>query len=147
MGRRDGTSLIRKSPRVGAIVAMEFLLVFPLMLAIVFGTVEYGLLLAAEARLFSASREGARVAAAGGNIDDVRAAAKTALLKNEQMIVDIQAILYTDPPTNSLPVLPGGQVAVQVSAPACALVPDYLRFIGVSIAHRCIIGQTVMRKE
>jgi len=44
---------------------MELLLVLPLMMAIFFGTVEYGLLLAAEARLYNASREGARVAAAG----------------------------------------------------------------------------------
>jgi len=127
-------------------MAMEFLLVFPLMLAIFFGTVEYGLLLAAEARLFNASREGARVAAAGGNIEDVRAAARTALLTGEQSRVDIQAVL-TDPPSSSNPVLPGGQVAVIVCAPARALVPDFLRFIGMSLANRCLVGQTVMRKE
>ena len=132
--------------RYGGILAMELLLIFPLMMAIFLGTVEYGLLLAAEARLYNASREGARVAAAGGNLDDVKAAVKTALLLGEQNLVDIQAIL-TDPPNSSQPVLPGGQVVVFVSAPAKTLVPDYLRFIGMSIAHRCLIGQTVMRKE
>ena len=86
------------------------------------------------------------MAAAGGNLDDVKAAVKTALLLGEQNLVDIQAIL-TDPPNSSQPVLPGGQVVVFVSAPAKTLVPDYLRFIGVSIAQRCLIGQTVMRKE
>ena len=134
------------SCRAGAIMALEFLFLFPLMLAIFFGTVEYALLLAAEARLYNASREGARVAAAGGNLDDVKAAAKTQLLLTEQTIVQIDAFI-TDPPASSNPVLPGGQVAVMVSAPAGMLVPDYLRFIGISICNKCLIGQTVMRKE
>jgi hypothetical protein len=129
---------------------MELLLVLPIMMAIFFGTVEYGLLLAAEARLYNASREGARVAAAGGNIDDVRVAARTALLAGEATRVDIQAVL-TDPPVTPgrppTPKPPGSLVAVMVSAPARALVPDYLRFIGISIGHRCLVGQTVMRKE
>jgi len=133
--------------RIGAIVAMELLLVFPLMMAIFFGTVEYGLWLAAEARLFNASREGARVAAAGGNLDDVKAAVKASLLMGEQNLVEIQAVL-TDPPNSTQPVAPGSPVAVMVSAsPKSVGVPDYLRFIGVSIANRCLIGQTVMRKE
>lgn len=133
--------------RKGAIVAMELLLVLPLMMAIFFGTVEFGLLMAAEARLYNASREGARVAAAGGNLQEVQTAAKNALLPTEAPYVTIDAVLYSDPPTNSLPVLPGGTVAVMASAPARALVPDFLRFIGVSIAHRCLSAQTVMRKE
>ena len=53
-----------KSKRAGAILALELLFVFPIMMAIFFGTVEFGLLLAAEARLMNASREGTRVAAA-----------------------------------------------------------------------------------
>jgi len=86
------------------------------------------------------------VAAAGGNLDDVKAAVKASLLIGEQNLVDIQAVL-TDPPNSAQPVPPGSPVAVMVSAPARALVPDYLRFIGISIANRCLIGQTVMRKE
>jgi hypothetical protein len=127
-------------------MAMELLLILPLMMAIFFGTVEYGLLLAAEARLVNASREGARVAAAGGNLDDVKAAVKATLLKGEQNLVDIQALL-TDPPNSTQPVPPGGRVAVMVNASAKTLVPDFLRFIGFSIANRCLSGQTVMRKE
>lgn len=134
----------RAGRRQGAIMALELLLVLPLVLAIFFGTVEYGLLLAAEARLINASREGARVAAAGGDSNDVEAAVKAALLADEADLVDIQALL-TD--VNDDPLLPGDQVAVMVSAPATTLVPDLLRFIGISICNRCLIGQTVMRKE
>ena len=65
MGNRKATTRRASAPRQGAIMAMELLLILPLMMAIFFGTVEYGLLLAAEARLVNASREGARVAAAG----------------------------------------------------------------------------------
>lgn len=133
----------KERARAGAIVAMELLLIFPLMMAIFFGTIEYGLLLAAESRLLNASYQGARVAAAGGNREDVVNAAQTALLAGEVDVVDIQVVL-TD---GSTPVLPGGQVAVLASAPAGDLVPDYLRFIGISIAQRCLMGQTVMRKE
>lgn len=146
MRKRPAEFRSKQALRVGAIAAMELLLVFPLMMAIFFGTVEYGLLLAAEARLYNASREGARVAAAGGNLDDVKAAAKMALLLGEQSNVDIQAIL-TDPPASSTPVLPGGQVSCRVCVSAGTVVPDYLRFIGLSIANRCLVGQTVMRKE
>jgi hypothetical protein len=71
---------------------------------------------------------------------------KASLLKGEQNVVEIQAIL-TDPPNSSQPVNSGSPVAVMVSASAKSLVPDFLRFIGVSIANRCLIGQTVMRKE
>jgi len=134
----------RSGLRNGAIMAMELLLILPLMMAIFFGTVEYGLLLAAEARLFNASREGARVAAAGGDFDDVEAVVKAALLAREAELVDIQALLTDD---NDDPLKPGDQVAVMVSAPATTLVPDFLRFIGISISNRCLIGQTVMRKE
>jgi len=134
----------RTGVRKGAIMAMELLLILPLMMAIFFGTVEYGLLLAAEARLFNASREGARVAAAGGDSDDVEAAVKAALIAREAELVDIQSLLTDD---NDDPLKPGDQVAVMVSAPATTLVPDFLRFIGISISNRCLIGQTVMRKE
>lgn len=137
-------SRARNRVRTGAIMAMELLLILPLMMAIFFGTVEYGLLLAAEARLFNASREGARVAAAGGDSDDVEAVVKAALLAREAELVDIQSILTDD---NDDPLKPGDQVAVMVSAPATTLVPDFLRFIGISISNRCLIGQTVMRKE
>ena len=151
MGNRKASA--RRAPRprhgntrYGGIMAMELLLIFPLIMAIFFGTVEYGLLLAAEARLFNASREGARVAAAGGNLDDVKAAVKATLLKGEQNLVDIQAVL-TDPPNSTQPVPPGSPVVVKVMASAKTLVPDFLRFIGFSIANRCLSGQTVMRKE
>ncbi len=52
--RASRTSGRRGTHRAGAIVAMELLLVLPVMMAIFFGTVEYGLLLAAEARLYNA---------------------------------------------------------------------------------------------
>jgi Flp pilus assembly protein TadG len=147
MGMPTARARRKNANRPGAILAMELLLVLPLMMAIFFGTVEYGMLLAAEARLSNASREGARVAAAGGNLDDVKAAVKASLLMGEQNLVEIQAVL-TDPPSSTQPVSPGSPVTVNVSAPAKSVgVPDYLRFVGFSIANRCLIGQTVMRKE
>src|SRR5258707_15893083 len=115
MGIRTATIRRASASRQGAIMAMELLLIFPLMMAIFFGTAEYGLLLAAEARLFNSSREGARVAAAGGNLDDVKAAVKGALLKGEQNLVDIQAVL-THPRNSTQPVPTESPESVQVSA-------------------------------
>lgn len=130
--------------RAGAIHALELLFVFPILMAIFFGTVEYGLYLAAQARLSNAAREGARAAAAGGDINDVALAVKAALPAHERECVWIQAILKSDAVT---PLLPGDPVTVNVSTPAMNLVPDYLRFIGVSIYGHCLMGQTTMRKE
>jgi hypothetical protein len=125
-------------------VAVELLLVFPLLLAVLLGTVEFSLWLAGRQQVALASREGARAAATGGTANDVQAAVRLALgdarYQQAQVVADL-----TDPA--GVPVAPGEPVAVLVRLPAAAVVPDLLVVVGVSIRDQSLISQTVMRKE
>jgi Flp pilus assembly protein TadG len=138
--------MTRRCCRRGALNSVELLLVLPVMLAIVLGVVEYSLLLAAEARYASASREGARVAAVGGSESEIETAVKDALLNTEASLVTITSDIYSDSMTKT-PKVTGETVTVTVTVDACAVVPDFLRIIGISICGYTIGGQTKMRKE
>jgi Flp pilus assembly protein TadG len=120
------------------------LLVLPLLLAVLLGTVEFSLWLAAQQQVTLASREGARVAATGGSADDVGAAVHLVLGDARFQQANVQSVL-TD--TSGNPVLPGAPVSVQVQLPVPAVVPDLLIFIGLSIRDQFLVSQTVMRKE
>ncbi len=143
--RRNSRGL-QMSPRVGAINSAEILFILPFVLAILFGIVQYSLWLAAQARYAAASREGARVAAVGGTPAEIETAVKNNLLAGEATVVEIQYDIYSDI-TLMTPKTTGDYVAVRVTVAACKVVPDLLRFIGYSVCHECIMGQTVLRKE
>jgi hypothetical protein len=125
-------------------VAMELLLVLPLLLAVLLGTVELSLWLAAQQQVSLASREGARVAATGGTRADVNQAIRLALGDARFQRAQVTTWL-TD--SNSQPLPSGEPVSVLVALPASAVVPDLLVFIGLSIRNQKLISQTVMRKE
>jgi Flp pilus assembly protein TadG len=61
-----------RGPESGA-SAVEFALVLPLLLLIVFGTVEFGLAYNRQQAFHAAAREGARLVAVGYALDEVRA--------------------------------------------------------------------------
>lgn len=126
------------------LVAVELLFVLPLLLAVLLGTVEFSLWLTAQQQVNLASREGARVAATGGNRDDVDAVVRVALGPGRFDRATITATLTDE---DGDPVLPGRPVAVVVQLPAAAVVPDLLAFVGLSIRNQILVGQTVMRKE
>jgi Flp pilus assembly protein TadG len=123
---------------------IELLLVFPLLLALLLCTVELAVWLGAQQQVTLAAREGARVAATGGTPADVNAAVQLALGNTRYQQANVQAAL-TD--ANGNPVVSGAPVAVTVSLPATAVVPDLLIFIGISIRNESLVSQTVMRKE
>lgn len=60
-------------------VAIEFALVFPLLLLLIFGSFELGLATQDRALAANAAREGARAASLGGNDSDVDAAVRSVL--------------------------------------------------------------------
>jgi Flp pilus assembly protein TadG len=120
------------------------LLVLPLLLVVLLGTVEFALWLAGQQQTTLASREGARVAATGGSADDVNAAVGLVLGPAR-----LQQATVTSTLTNSSgnPAQPGDPVSVQVQLPATAVAPDLLIFVGLSIGDKFLVSQTVMRKE
>ena len=63
----------------GVIHALELLFLFPIILALILGMVEFSLLLSVDQQLAVASREGARVAAQGGSASEVETAARLVL--------------------------------------------------------------------
>ena len=59
-------------------VAVEFALVFPLLILVLFGVIEYGAIYNAQLVITGAAREGAREMAVTGNAGSARTAALTA---------------------------------------------------------------------
>lgn len=131
-------------PRRRASMSIELLLVFPLLLAVLLGTVQFSLWMSAQQRVALASREATRVAATGGTRDEVAASVRLTLGDTRFQLAEIQANL-TD--SNGDPIASGEPVSVLVSLPAGAVVPDLLRIIGFSIRNEFLVSQTVMRKE
>lgn len=61
------------------VAAIEFALVFPVLIALIFGSIEFGLVIQERTVVANAAREGARAASLGGTEADVDAAALRAL--------------------------------------------------------------------
>jgi hypothetical protein len=126
------------------VVAIEALLVLPVLGLIVLGMVELGLLMGLQEQLQAACREGGRVAALGGSEQDVAAAVERHLGGGELSQAQIETVLRYQ---NGKPVASGDPVEVWVSIPATAVVPDLLWFVGFSLEKQTLVARTVMRKE
>jgi Flp pilus assembly protein TadG len=59
--------------------AVEFALVVPALILLIFGSIEFGLAVQARTMVGNAAREGVRVASLGGSVADVQASALNAL--------------------------------------------------------------------
>lgn len=126
--------------RLGAIHAVELLLIFPIVLGLVFGMIEYSMILSIDQQLAVASREGARVASQGGTASEVETATR--------LILGAGNIGKNSVVTSSLTDVCGDPVAVQVAvADAASVVPNLLRFVGFNIKDQPLIGSSVMRRE
>lgn len=75
--RRSGASGRARGER-GA-VAVEFALIVPMLLLLVFGIIEFGFMLNRDTIIGNASRDGARVASLNGTYDDIETAIKSEL--------------------------------------------------------------------
>lgn len=125
-------------------VTLETILLLPVFLVVLFGTVEFGLVLIAKQQLLTASREGARVGALGGSETEVRAAVARVLGSGNLAGADVQARLTDD---SGVPLASGEPVEVSVDLPADAATPDLLRLIGYSLDGQHVVARTSMRKE
>ena len=135
----------KRSPaRAGFLNTVEFMLFVPLLMFILVAIVQFSQLLAADARLSGASREGARVAASGGNGTQISNAVYALLLPAERSLATIQTNAV-DADGNPVGLAPGVDVVVAVSIMTNKIVAHPLALVMAS--NQELVGQTVMRKE
>jgi hypothetical protein len=138
----------RRGDRRRGSLTMEMTLLFPVAMLFFLGMIEFSLLLHARQQLLAASREGARVAALGGSIEEIRSSVRGYLGSGRLGDADIQVTtMLGDPVQDTREIGSGEPVQVWVSIPAGYVVPDLLRFVGYSIRNEELIARTVMRKE
>src|SRR5436305_6480467 len=90
-------------------VAVELLLVFPILLSLLLAMVQFSMLLAARQQLAGASREAARVAAQGGDRTAVQLAASLYLGQGNLSTAQVHAVLTE---ADGVPLPSGAPVAV-----------------------------------
>jgi hypothetical protein len=153
------------------VVVIELLLVAPLLLIILLGTIEFALLLVARAQLVSACREGARVAShGGGDRDELQAEvretvqralghgslghhAKVAITWHKEDLKSAQAEDHKQDhqpehkQEHKHPRFGRDRVEVVVQVPAARVVPNFLAWAGFSIAARELSSRMVMNLE
>lgn len=125
--------------RLGAVLSMELILVLPIVLTVILGLVEFGLIMQARGSVVEATRIAGRVAAQS-NSDPavVEQAARQALGNTMGHVanVDVQLGEY-----------PGDRVAVGVAVPMRAATPDFLFWIGLSHRGKSLTAVSEFVKE
>lgn len=142
------TRLGRITPHRRGYLTLELLFVFPLLIMLLAGMIQLSMTLHARQQLVAACREGARVAALGGDATDVERAVHRSL--GDGRLGESSVLLTTEedqPLASARQVPPGEPVAVWVRLPTARAVPDLLRFIGYSIRDDEIVARTIMRRE
>jgi Flp pilus assembly protein TadG len=134
----------RNHRRRAGTVAVELLIVLPLLLSLLLGMVEFSMFLAARQQVTTASREGARVAALGGTTAEVQLAVAQFLGAGNLGNANAQVQFIAQA---GLSAASGDAVQVIVSLPVTQAVPDLLAFAGISLQNQNIVASTVMRKE
>jgi Flp pilus assembly protein TadG len=120
------------------------LVLLPVFITLLLAVVQISLMLAVSHQLAAASREGARVAAQGGDEQEIDDAVRRSLGNGRLSQATIDKVLTDD---KGRPLHSGEPVVVMVSIPAADAVPDLLRFIGWTLDDETFRGRTIMRKE
>lgn len=129
-------------------LTMELLLVFPIVVALLLGMVEFSMILLSRQQLLAASREGARVAALGGDRQEVRNAVRRYLGTGRLAATEVKLTNAAGEPIASGQAVPTGEaVEVWLKLPTNHAVPDLLKFVGFSIKKDELVARTVMRRE
>ena len=131
---------LRHRRRLGAVLSMELILVLPIALALIFASIEVGMIWAAGQRVNEAAAAGCRTASFRGcDASAIRRSVESRLARKPMIDacqIDVQ------PATPDKP-----EVCVTVSVPMRSAAPDLLSFIGFSLGDRKLVSQTIMRKE
>ncbi|MCE9607111.1 MAG: pilus assembly protein [Planctomycetia bacterium] len=140
MKRRKIPLCSRQRRRLGAVLSMELIFVLPILLALIFASVEFGM-------LWSSGRRVEEAAAAGCRTASFRGADDSAIRRSIERTLDRTALVksYAVNVRRDLP--NANEVCVTVSVPMKAAAPDMLGIIGFALGSRTIVAQSVMRKE
>ncbi len=133
----------RPPSRCGQVIA-ELVIVFPILLALLLGTILFSLLLTERQQVLFASREGARVAARGGSDAEVEDTVRTALGGADSSLGSLAEVTITPIPADTPNTRPGVKVCVEV--PANATVPNLLPFI-FNVDGHSLVACTTMNME
>ncbi|MCS6850439.1 MAG: pilus assembly protein [Gemmataceae bacterium] len=134
----------RSRRRWGGLLTFELLLVVPIWLALLGAALEFGTVLIVRQQLLAASRDGARVAALGGDLEDVRQAVRRALGPGRLPGAAIYVRMFDE---QGRPLAPGETVEVWVRLPVAQAAPNFLSLIGASLPKGDLVARTAMRKE
>jgi hypothetical protein len=110
----------------------------------VLALVQFSMMIASQHMLAAASREGARVAAAGGSEEEVCKAVRRFLGEGRLSCAEVQAEL-TD--SSGRPIPAGEPVTVTVSIATDQAAPNFLAILGFGPPEKTLCARTVMRKE
>lgn len=131
-----------------ASVTLEALLVLPVLLVVVLGGVELGLLVSTRHQLWGACREVGRLAACGHErvrLEGVLAQylGEASSSKAELILADENGQTVFQPSD-----IPSGQIiSVTLRLPATSAAPDLLRVFGLSLRDQIMEARTVWRRE
>ena len=107
-GKRPCRSCFGQHSRVG-VVTVEMALVTPLLLVLLFGIIEFGLIFKDVSIMRQAAREGVRAAAVGATTDMIRAQVRSSAptLRDEDLTIELKYRVYNDgwPAWESAPAL------------------------------------------
>lgn len=145
----------RRRSRRGAVLALELIMVLPVLFIILLATVEFGILLMASQGVGAAANVGSRNAALPSSSKaSVEAAVNTALSgyawdgMHETVIFVDQGLGFVKDNGLVLQSAPSGSiVSVTVNVPMDDAAPDLLKFFGISIANKDLTTTYVTRKE
>jgi Flp pilus assembly protein TadG len=128
----------RRLRRLGAVLSMELILVLPIVLALVFSVIEFGMLWSSSQRVKDAATAGCRTASfRGADETAIRRAVERSLGK-PALVANYSLDIRQDV---------SNEVSVAVTVPMRSAAPDLLRFVGFALDGRLLSSQTVMRKE
>jgi Flp pilus assembly protein TadG len=155
-------------------VALEFLLILPIVMLLTAGFIQFAMMLTADSRLLLAAYNGATAARHGGSETDIRQAVDKALLNNTYKTNRTIRIYRVDPPTlpftipedvliatidpanvltlanppvntQSQPTLSAIKVVVEVRADKVAA--NLLKYVKYDLANYTLNGSAVLPKE
>ena len=143
----NGPRTTDHGPRRRGAITLELLLVLPILTLVLSAVVQLSMMIMVTQRLAAASAVGARVAAIGGDDQDVRRAVRVALGDGALGQAEVLIVNAAGDATPNCNVPHGEPVEVRVRIAADAAVPDLLGVIGIRLCDETLLGRTVMVKE